>query len=173
MPADALLWREASLATDLDGFLARVGGALLDRLDATSIAVRALDAEHGHLDTLGMIRRGTVGVRKLARPRHALSPAGVARITAWIEAGEHELAGPKGASLVGRDVLRGFADPGEAAWWLVPLIASSEPLGVLVVAGPDRVDSRTGNESLFERAFGEPRSDDFGRNEELNEDETP
>ncbi|MGA0567438.1 hypothetical protein ACO2Q7_08910 [Rathayibacter sp. KR2-224] len=38
---------------------------------------------------------------------------------------------------------------------------------------PDRVDSRTGNESLFERAFGEPRSDDFGRNEELNEDETP
>jgi transcriptional regulator with GAF, ATPase, and Fis domain len=142
MPADALLWREASLATDLDGFLARVGGALLDRLDATSIAVRVLDAEHGHLDTLAMIRRGTVGVRKLARPRHALSPAGASRITAWIEAGEHELAGPKGASLVGRDVLRGFADPAEAAWWRVPLLASSEPLGVLVVAGPDRVDSR-------------------------------
>ncbi len=142
MTLDGLLWREASIATNLVEFLSRVGGGVLDRLDAMSITVRALDRDRQHLDTLAMVRRGTVGVIQPARPRHELSAPAAARIASWIEHAELEQAGPRGASLVARDLLRGAVDSLDADWWLVPLVAGSSPLGVLLIAGPRDLEAR-------------------------------
>ncbi len=132
MALETVLWREASLATDVDSFLARIGGSVLDALDATALVVRALD--RGHLETVAAIRRGAVGVARPSKPRTELAPAAAARLAAWIEAGEHERPGPRGASLVARDLMRSVADPADGEWWLVPLAASSEALGALLVA---------------------------------------
>jgi hypothetical protein len=38
---------------------------------------------------------------------------------------------------------------------------------------PDRVESRVGSKGILGRAFEEQRGDDFGRDEELTEDEEP
>lgn len=38
---------------------------------------------------------------------------------------------------------------------------------------PERVESRLGNENVFERALAEENGDDFQRTEELTEDERP
>src|SRR5580765_8123717 len=89
-----LLWREASLATELDAFLTRLGAAVLAELDVDVMVVRAIDADHQQLVTAGAVRRGTVGVAHPARPRVDLSATGLVRLSAWIEAGgiDHFLA---------------------------------------------------------------------------------
>jgi len=38
---------------------------------------------------------------------------------------------------------------------------------------PDRVQERVGGENVFERAFSDREGDDFGREEEIDEDEGP
>src|SRR5882672_2516550 len=92
---ETLLWREASLAADVDDFLARAGGSVLDALDADAVVVRALDRVHHHLDTVAAIRRGAVGVARPSKPRSELTAPAAARVAAWIEAGETEHRGPK------------------------------------------------------------------------------
>jgi hypothetical protein len=142
MAIDTLLWREASIAADVDGFLARAGGSVLEALDATALTVRSLDREAHHLDTVAAIRRGTLGVARPAGPRTELIPAAEARIVAWIEAGELERPGLGGATAVARDLLRGVADPSDGAWWLVPLAAHGAAQGVLLVCADHRLDPR-------------------------------
>jgi len=140
MALETVLWREASLASDVDGFLARVGGSVLDAVHVEFVAVRAFDGEH--LDTVATIRRGAVGVAQPTHPRSELSPAAATRVEAWIAAGDSERASPRGASLIARDLLRGLADPADDDWLLVPLTAGSEPLGVLVVSDARQLDAR-------------------------------
>src|SRR5579864_7674263 len=74
MTLETVLWREATLAADVDAFLARVGAGVLDALDATAIAVRVLvvGAADRHVDTIAAIRRGALGVARPAKPRTAL-----------------------------------------------------------------------------------------------------
>ena len=142
MALETLLWREASLATDVDSFLARVGGSVLDALDVRFAAVRSLDREQHHLDTVATIRRGSVGVTRPSHPRTELSATGATRVAAWIGAGDSERAGARSASQVARDLLRGLAEPADGEWLLVPLIASGEPLGVLVIGDARSVEQR-------------------------------
>jgi transcriptional regulator with GAF, ATPase, and Fis domain len=139
---ETLLWREASIASDVDSFLARVGGSVLEALDASAITVRVLEREQHHLDTLAAVRRGAVGVARPSKARSELTPAAAARVAAWIEAGELERPGPRGASAIARDLLRGIADPAEGDWWLVPLAAHSDALGVLLVSADHTLDPR-------------------------------
>jgi transcriptional regulator with GAF, ATPase, and Fis domain len=124
------LWRDASLATDVDSFLARVGPRVVDALDASVLVVRAV--AHDHLDTLASFRRGAIGAARASHPRGDLSAAAAVRVATWLEAGEPERAGPRGASLVARDVLRAAADPAEHHWLLLPL-AAGDARGVLCV----------------------------------------
>ena len=137
-----VLWREASIASDVDSFLARVGGSVLDALDASALTVRVLEREHHHLETVAALRRGAVGVARPTRPRTELTPAAVARVAAWIEAGELERPGPRGATAIARDLLRGLADPAEGNWWLVPLAAHGGAQGVLLVCADHALDAR-------------------------------
>src|SRR5687768_11194866 len=128
--SSARLWREATLASDLEAFLARVGTALLDEVDANALVVRSLDPEQHQLVTSAGIRRGAVGVAHPARPRIELSASALARIETWIEAGGVEHVNANRPSTVARDMLRGVAEADDA-WWMVPLVASSQALGVL------------------------------------------
>jgi transcriptional regulator with GAF, ATPase, and Fis domain len=132
------LWRQASLAADVEGFFARAGVELLDQLGATAIAVRALDREHDRLDTIAMVRHGALGVATVAHPRHDLDGAATERIATWIESGAPERASATNASPVARDVLRGLVESLDDSWWLAPL----GPLGVLIVAGACAIDRR-------------------------------
>jgi len=141
MSFETLLWREASIAPDVDGFLARAGGSVLDALDATAVTVRWLDREHHHLDTVAAIRRGALGVARPAKPRTELSAAAGERVAAWIETGEVERPGPRAASAVAKDLLRGVADPADGDWWLVPLAAQGAR-GVLLVCADHKLDVR-------------------------------
>ena len=140
MALETVLWREASLASDVDAFLARVGGSVLDAVHVEFVAVRAFDGEH--LDTVATIRRGAVGVAQPTHPRSELSPAAATRVETWIAAGDSERASPRGASLIARDLLRGLAEPADDDWLLVPLTAGSEPLGVLVVSDARQLEPR-------------------------------
>ena len=153
MEFETRLWREASLSADVDGFLERVGAGVLDELGCSTVVVRALDDDGHRLDTVAAIRRGRVGVSRPGRPRTELRDAGAARLLAWIQAGEIERAGPREASHVARDLLRGVGDPADGAWWLVPLATGPEPLGALLVAdgadgGPDRAALGAVSESI-------------------------
>ncbi|HEY1558900.1 MAG TPA: sigma-54 dependent transcriptional regulator [Kofleriaceae bacterium] len=142
MSLETLLWREASIASDVDGFLARAGGSVLDALDATAVTVRWLEREHHHLDTVAAIRRGALGVARPTKPRTELSLAAAARVAAWIEAGEVEKPSPRGGSAVAKDLLRGVGDPTDGTWWLVPLAAPSGACGVLLVSAQRGLDAR-------------------------------
>jgi hydrogenase-4 transcriptional activator len=142
MDFDTRLWREASLAADVDGFLERAGAAVLDELAADAAVVRATDSDGRRIETLGAIRRGSVGVSLPARPRGELDEIAAARVMAWIRAGGTERAGARGGSQVARDLLRGVDDDGDGDWWLVPLSAHAEPLGVLMVAPAPRAASQ-------------------------------
>jgi transcriptional regulator with GAF, ATPase, and Fis domain len=158
---DHWLWREASLATEIAGFLARTGARLLDDLDANALHVRVIDARAAgdgerterpdgdragdpgprELDTIASIRRGVVGVTQPAGRRHELSAAAAQRITSWIEAGLAMHASDRSGSAVARDLLRGL-DLDEIGWWLIPLAANSEALGVLLIAARASVRER-------------------------------
>src|SRR5688572_14108702 len=105
MRSEAVLWREASVAADVEVFLDHVGAGLLDDLGLDALAIRALDTE-GHLDTVAWIRRGRVGVSRPARPRTELREASAARLRVWIAGGEAEVADASGASAIARDLLR-------------------------------------------------------------------
>ena len=142
MALQTLLWREASIATDVDAFLARVGGSILDALDASAITVRLLEREHHHLDTVATIRRGAVGVARPTKPRVDLTPASGNRLAAWIKAGETDRAGSM-ASTTAKDLLRGVADASDGDWWLVPLAADSDALGALLVCADHELEART------------------------------
>ena len=121
---------------ELDEFLERTGASLLQDLDANVLIVRVLD--RNHLATVGCVRRGAVGVSHPAKPRSELSAAALARITAWLEAGNVE----DGESAIGRDVLRGAVVESEDAWMLVPLVAGTDASGVLLVGGGKEIEPR-------------------------------
>jgi transcriptional regulator with GAF, ATPase, and Fis domain len=139
---DTAWWREASIAADVDEFLARVGGSVLDALDASAVMVRLLDREHHHLETIAAIRRGALGVMRPTKPRSDVTPAAAERIAAWVEAGELEWRGPRGASQVAKDLLRGIAEQADGDWWLVPLSAHGGAQGVLCVCADHQLDAR-------------------------------
>jgi len=150
---DHWLWREASLSTDVASFLARAGAKLLDDLDASALHVRVIDvrnsddderpergerpdAERGsemYIDTIAAIRRGVVGVTQPARGRHGISSAAAQRVASWIDAGLAVHSSERSGPGVTRDLLRGL-DMDETGWWLVPLVANSASLGVLLIA---------------------------------------
>ncbi len=136
------LWREASLASDIDSFLARVGDRVFASLDVAFLAVRAFDRDASHLDTVATMRRGAVGVSLPSHPRSELSGAARDRVAAWLAAGEIDYASNRGVTLVGRDLLRGLVDPADGSWLLVPLVAGSTPLGVLVLDNTNDVKMR-------------------------------
>ncbi len=137
----AQLWREASLATEAEGFLSRVGSSMLDALGGDALAVRTLEPDQHHLVTTAFVRRGAVGVAHPAKPRTELGAAALTRVLAWIEAGVLEHANATRPNATARELLRQIADDG--AWWLVPLVADSRPLGVLLVAGDASLDTRS------------------------------
>ena len=139
MELETQLWREASLATAIDVLLGRVGSRMLDVLDAELLAVRLVDRDH-HVDTIAAIRRGAVGVTRPIKPRSELTAPAAARIASWIQAGTTEHA--RSAPQLARDLLRGLADPTEGEWWFVPLAASPDALGALVVSAGARLDAR-------------------------------
>jgi transcriptional regulator with GAF, ATPase, and Fis domain len=141
MSIAARLWREASLASELEGFLARVGTGILDEVDANVLIVRAIEPDQQHLVTTATVRRGAVGVAHPARPRVELTAAALARVTAWIEAGGIDHIAAQRPTSVSRDVMRGIADT-EDSWWMVPLVASSQALGVLLVAADRGIEPR-------------------------------
>lgn len=124
-------WREASLAADVEEYLRRVGTDMLDALEGNSLIVRMID-DH-KLVTLAAIRRGVVGVTHPEHPTTELSAPAARRVTAWIAGGRAEHAGKRAQVAVARDFLRGI-DREDGEWWLVPLVASSTPLGVMLVA---------------------------------------
>ena len=130
------LWREASLAVELEGFLARTGTSLLDDLHANVLIVRLLD-RGGNLATVGCVRRGAIGVNHPQRPRTELSASALARITAWMETGDVTA----GDAPIGRDLLRGVAET-EEVWSFAPLVAGTEASGVLVVGGASEIEPR-------------------------------
>jgi len=136
----AQLWREASLATDAEGFLARVGAGILDEVNGDALAVRTLEPEQHHLVTTAFVRRGALGVAHPTKPRVELGAAALARVLAWIEAGAIEHANAAHPSTTARELMRSIAD--EGSWWLVPLVADSRPLGVLLVAGDAALETR-------------------------------
>jgi hydrogenase-4 transcriptional activator len=159
---DHWLWREASLATDVASFLARTGAKVLDDLDANALHLRVIDArstpeeERGdrgeeerpseggrgaHVETLASIRRGVVGVTQPHRGRHELSAAATQRIASWIDAGLAVHSSERSGSGVTRDLLRGL-EQDEVGWWLIPLAANSERLGVLLLAARASVRER-------------------------------
>ncbi len=155
---DHWLWREASLATDLASFLGSAGARLLNDLDANALHVRVIDArpagdderpadEHAgdaaprELQTIAAIRRGVVGVTQPGRGRHEISGAAAQRIKSWIEAGLAVHANERGGSGVTRELLRGL-EMDEVGWWLIPLAANSEALGVLLIAARASVRER-------------------------------
>jgi hydrogenase-4 transcriptional activator len=142
MTLESRLWREASIATDVGGFLAGIDGSVLDALDATAMTVRWLDRDHHRLDTVAAIRRGALGVARPAKPRTELTPAAAGRIAVWIEAGEPERPGPRGVSAAAKDLLRGVAEPADGDWWLVPLAAQGGAQGVLLVCADHSLETR-------------------------------
>ena len=85
------------------------------------------------LETLAAIRRGVPGVTRPARGRHEISAAAAQRISSWIEAGTAVHSSERGGPGVARDRLRGL-DLDEVGWWMIPLAANSEALGVLLIA---------------------------------------
>ncbi len=131
MDAQTQWWREASLAPNVTDYLQRVGSGMLDALEARSLIVRLLDDRQ--LVTLAVIRKGVVGVTHPSQPSSALTAPATQRVTAWIESGRAEHTGRRAQPAVARDVLRGI-DLEDGEWWLVPLVVSSEALGVLLVA---------------------------------------
>jgi transcriptional regulator with GAF, ATPase, and Fis domain len=136
----ARLWREASLAVEAEGFLERVGTSILDEVDGDSLVVRTFDSEQGHLATTAFVRRGALGIVHPAKPRAELSAAGLARVLAWIEAGDLEHANASKPNAIARDLLRSIADDG--SWWMVPLVADSRALGVMLVAADRELEVR-------------------------------
>jgi hydrogenase-4 transcriptional activator len=135
------LWREASLAADVDSFLERVGASVLDELGASIAVVRALDGDGRRLETCAAIRRGTVGAAPSGRARVELPEVAAARLVAWIRSG----AAGRSSGLPGiaGDLLHGIDDADADGWWLVPLSAHAEPLGALAVAPlPDAAAQR-------------------------------
>jgi len=141
MAVTAQLWREASLAIDAEAFLARVGVAMLDELDGDALAVRTLEPEQHHLVTAAFIRRGALGVAHPQRPRVELGAAALARVLAWIEHGAIEHVVSARPTAIARELLRAI-EQGAEAWWLVPLVADSRPLGVLLVAADRELEPR-------------------------------
>jgi len=142
------LWREASLATEPEEFLARVGTRLLDEVDGDALVVRTLDPELGHLATTAFIRRGTLGVVHPTKPRIELGATALARVLSWIESGGVEHVHPSRstrghAQLAARELLRSLP-PGrdDHGWWLVPLVAESRALGALLIAADAERDPR-------------------------------
>jgi transcriptional regulator with GAF, ATPase, and Fis domain len=155
---DHWLWREASLATEIASFLGSTGARLLNDLDASALQVRVIETrtagdserpgdEHAgeatarELHTIAAVRRGVVGVTQPGRGRHELSAAAAQRIKSWIEAGLAVHTNERGGSGVTRDILRGL-DMDEVGWWLIPLAANSEALGVLLIAARASVRER-------------------------------
>jgi transcriptional regulator with GAF, ATPase, and Fis domain len=158
---DHWLWREASLATDVASFLARAGAKLLDDLDASALHVRVIDVKPGSeeergggddrggdggsrescVDTLAAVRRGAVGVTQPNRGRYELSAAAAQRITSWLQAGLAVHSNERSGAGVTRDLLRGL-DQDEVGWWMIPLAANSEALGVLLIAAKASVRER-------------------------------
>jgi transcriptional regulator with GAF, ATPase, and Fis domain len=139
MEAQIQWWREASLAADVAEYLQRVGTSMLDELGASALIVRLLD-EH-QLVTLAAIRKGVVGVTHPNQPASELTQPAAHRVVAWIESGRAEHVGRRSTVVVARDLLRGI-DLEDGEWWLVPLVASSEPLGVMLVAANKQTDAR-------------------------------
>jgi transcriptional regulator with GAF, ATPase, and Fis domain len=145
MATDTVLWREASLATDVHAFLARVGGSVLEMLDANAIVVRLLVTDSRHVDTVAAMRKGAVGVGHPTKPRTTLTAAAAARAATWIEAGEPARAS---AAAAVKDLLRGVAGPDEDGpgtakqdWWGVP-VARPGVLGVLLVRANHKLEPR-------------------------------
>ncbi len=139
MNRETLWWREASLASDVASYLQHVGASMLDELELSALVVRLFDVDH--LDTVTTIRTGAVGANQPSQRRTTLSQAATQRIVAWIEHGRIERAGRRSSSLVVRDLVRGV-DVDGSEWWLVPLAANSEPLGVMLVASATTLDAR-------------------------------
>jgi transcriptional regulator with GAF, ATPase, and Fis domain len=139
----AQLWREASLATEAEGFLARVGASMLEELDSDALAVRTIEPEQQALVTTAFVRRGALGVAHPAKPRVELGAAALTRVLAWIENGAIEHANATRPTPVARELLR-MIDVGTdaRAWCLVPLVADSRPLGVLLVAAANPLEPR-------------------------------
>ncbi len=144
------LWREASLATDAEGFLARVGMAILDDVDGDSLVVRTIDAEQSHLVTAAFVRRGALGLVHPTKPRLELSSSALTKVLAWIETGGTEHVNATKPTAIARELLRSIADDG--GWWMVPLVADSRPLGVLLLAAQRELEPRK------VAAIGEPLS---------------
>ncbi len=149
---DHWLWREASLATDVATFLARTGSKVLDDLDSNALHVRVIDVrspDEGerdgenemYVDTIAAVRRGVVGVTQPSRGRHEVSAAAAQRIASWIDAGLAVHTSERSGSAVTRDLLRGL-EMDEVGWWLIPLAANSEALGVLLISARASVRER-------------------------------
>jgi transcriptional regulator with GAF, ATPase, and Fis domain len=120
-------------------YLQRVGNGMLDALEARSLIVRLLD-DH-QLVTLAAIRKGVVGVTHPSHPTSELTQPAAHRVTAWIESGRAEHTGKRSQLVVARDLLRGI-DLEEGEWWLVPLVVSSEALGVMLIAARAATEPR-------------------------------
>jgi hydrogenase-4 transcriptional activator len=136
--AETAWWREASLALNVTDYLQRVGNSMLDALGARALIVRLLD-DH-QLVTLAAIRKGVVGVTHPSHPTSDMTQAAAHRVSTWIESGRAEHSGKRPLS-VARDLLRGI-DLEDGAWWLVPLVVSSEALGVMLVAARAATEAR-------------------------------
>ena len=134
-------WREASLSNDVVEYLERVGRDMLDTLEGSAVIVRRMDDPE--LVTLATIRRGVVGVAHPVQPGAELSAAAARRVMAWISAGRAEYVSKRTPLAVARDLLRGVDHDG-GEWWLVPLVASSTPLGVMLDHGTAGDDTRRG-----------------------------
>ena len=131
MDSETQLWREASVAADVETLLDHVGGALLDDLGLEALAVRSIDGRR--LDTIACIRRGRVGVSRPASSRIELGEAAASRLHRWIRAGRAERAGVD--NTIARDLVRHLGELDDGHWWMIPLAAHADALGALVVQG--------------------------------------
>src|SRR5262245_56781755 len=128
-------WREATLATDVGDFLQRVGTQMLKSMQASAVIVRAVESTY--IETVAGIRAGVLGVTYAHSPRAVLTPTAHQRVFGWLEAGHARHVDRNDSASLTRDLMRGL-ELDDSGWWVVPLAAHSEAMGVLLVAAKPR-----------------------------------
>ncbi|HTR50679.1 MAG TPA: helix-turn-helix domain-containing protein [Kofleriaceae bacterium] len=124
----------------LDSKLVRVVAAVLDNLGASAIVVRALDLQVRVLDTVAIVERGAHEVGDAAAIEQIDEPA-LSVLLSWIEIKDPENGTSKTNAIA--SLTTWIPSARRCDWWIVPLRAESEAVGVAMIATPTVNDPHT------------------------------